>query len=306
MINWKIGETSGSAELDEDGIAHVYLAPMYEDFFFISFRMGSWDEDTSLRENILTRRLVIFGNDSEAELRISDIICPSPDPKHKVFIGWQEYGKDAGDYYSTVDENGVEIQPPYYITIHKTLGQTSYNLYPVFSDARWLNYTTGIAGSGATYVPSQFLITNDTNAGTSIGSMPTSIRNGYSFDGWYVNAVMDEDGEIRNKTQNATVEIILEDMSVENWTYYPAIKITNSAGQFLDSVTGKVFYSRRSEEQAKISRIYMGNSVPTGSDYQKLFEITSDKKLLVYAEMEDLNLIAEWIPDSNTTYKVIV
>ena len=97
-ISWEIGGVHGTGELDKDGTAHVYLAPIYEDYYFISFRLGV--KDSGLGGTIMQRKLVVLGDDGLAVVRIGAVTAPSMDTEHLVFSGWetdaQMQKKDSG------------------------------------------------------------------------------------------------------------------------------------------------------------------------------------------------------------------
>ena len=211
-VAWSIGSASGTATLDEEGTAHVYLVPVYEDFYFVNFHIGHKDSAAGLRNNLLLRRLVVFGQRDSAVIRIGDVEGPSPDPAHQIFAGWEMV--DFSDpshpatihYYQTLDTDGNEITKTigpadsgyaeiasagtgYYITAEKAdHALASLNLYPVFAEARWLYYNLGKSGNGAVYVPAAYKLTHDEGHGTYFESLATTSRAGYNFEGWYANA----------------------------------------------------------------------------------------------------------------------
>lgn len=86
-ITWTISGISGKATLDEEGTAHVYLAPIYEDYYFVNFHLGP--RDTDIWSTIMNRKMVVLGADGIAKVRIGDITAPSTDATRQVFSGWE-------------------------------------------------------------------------------------------------------------------------------------------------------------------------------------------------------------------------
>ena len=280
-VNWSIGATSGTAVIDSEGTAHVYIAPVYEDYHFVNFHMGHKEANAGLRNNLLTRRLVVFGQNSSAVVRIGDVEAPSPDPRHQIFAGWETV--DFTDpstpqtviYYETLDidgneknilQDGTTTTPQadgYGFKIKLTKSDStpsSLDLYPVFAEARWVNFNTGRSGNGASYVGSLYRLTNDENKGTAFTSFSTSTRPGYLFAGWYLSPT---DGTVNTADQ-----------------------LTDETGAFVASAKGKTYYG----SDTTIS------TDPTAGE--KLFEITSDGRLLVYKALDSLTVYANWVPDT--------
>lgn len=315
-IIWTVGESSGTAKLDKNGTAHVYLVPMYSDFYFVNFHMGNKEADPGLRNNLLTRRLVVFGTSEKTTIRIGDIQCPSPDPAHQIFAGWETVDIDSNKvitshtFYETLDRSGKEIDKTlddtdtalgvvdvtsdypartgFYITIAKegTGENKSIDLYPVFAEARWVNFALGTSGNGAKYVPSIYNLTNDVEGnGTAFTDFPTTERVGYDFGGWYVNAAM-PGNDILNL--DGPYELAVPGGSSVNYT--KAIQLTGSDGKFVNDVKGKVFWQQNSTPES----LTCGDSLPTGKE--KLFEITSDGKLYTYKALDSIIASAKWNP----------
>ena len=88
-VTWTLGDNSDSGTMDEEGTIHVYLAPIYEDFYFVNFRMGPKEDTSGLVNKLLDRKLVVFGSGDSKEIRIGDIECSNTDPQHKIFVGWE-------------------------------------------------------------------------------------------------------------------------------------------------------------------------------------------------------------------------
>ncbi|MBQ4185949.1 MAG: InlB B-repeat-containing protein, partial [Clostridiales bacterium] len=278
-VTWTIGQTTGTAVLDAEGTAHVYIAPVYEDYYFVNFHMGDKKADEGLRNNLLTRRLVVFGQNNSAVVRIGDVQGPSPDPKHEIFAGWETVDFSVPSdpqtvlYYETLDNGGEErnilhngsteeagaANTGYRITVNKS-GSTlsALDLYPVFAEARWIYYNTGRSGNGAKYVGAEYRLTNDEGKGTYLDKFPTTSRPGYVFGGWYLSQDSDLNGT--------------------------GTQITDATGAFVNAVKGQIFYDV--------------------DGTTKLYEITSDGRLYFYKSIDELTVYAKWTP-ATVNYTVI-
>ena len=317
-IEWTLGNVSGKGVLDEDGTVDVYLAPLFQDFYFVNFRMGARNADLS--NNLLTRKLIVFGEQSSATVRIGDVECPSADPQHKIFVGWETVNDNGGNlerdiYFNTIDYDGNEIIKTvdasgneiasvgngYYITVSKTASEfDEVNLYPVFAEARWLYFSRGAAGNGSSYVGAAYRVTNDENVGTYFdndffngtngNASHLSRRPGYSLEGWYAFAVTDSEGNITNLTTPADVSINYIDSTgvtqttTINTTAVKIVDVDNSGSE----PVGNISYNGA----------YTVNGV-------KLFEVQGGK-MYVYRAMDDLTLYANWVKDTKTSIRVIV
>ena len=188
--SWRMDGVSHKVtdEADEDGCIHVYLAPLYDDYFFVNFHLGA--KGTTIDSNLMTRKLIVLGSDSRAEVTIGNIQAPSSDAKHLVFAGWETL---------TEDENGDPVTDTYYNSETMIVtGET--DLYPVFAEARWIYFNTGKSGNGATYVGAEYLLTSDEDETGSyfLTELPVSRRNGFRFDGWFTDEdvqITDADGK---------------------------------------------------------------------------------------------------------------
>ncbi|MCR5664856.1 MAG: hypothetical protein K6G17_08320 [Oscillospiraceae bacterium] len=251
-VNWSIDGVEGTAELDEEGTAHVFLAPMYEDYYFISYHLGPKEDTAGLAESLLVRHLVVLGNDEQVTARIGGVTGIAPDAKHQVFSGWETVNA-AGQTlttkheYRTVDVEGNErnfttgVSPSYGETANAA-GTTGYyavfrkadfsedrdiDLYPVFAESRWLYFNTGKSGNGATYVAAAYRVTNEAGTGTYFDSSFFSAdrnktrRIGFEFTGWYVDVNQDANGEISNKDSVKPVTIRIVDNSAVGQTVDP-------------------------------------------------------------------------------------
>ena len=304
-VNWTLGEASGTGTIDADGSVHVYLAPLFQDFYFVNFRMGV--RNSTLANNLLSRKLVVFGENDSAVVRIGDMVCPSSDPQHQIFVGWETVTGEAGSlerdvYYQTVDLDGNEINNSssgtgYYVTVTKASSEvTQLDLYPVFAEARWMHFNTGLSGNGATYVASAYRVTHDENVesyfdsdffkgeGGNVSHMST--RPGYTLEGWYIFAKTDENGNITNLTesQDVTVEYIDETGRERSVTVTTkAIKLVNAGADPTAASYGTFAYTGAY------------NLYPVGGNSVKLFEVTNDGKMYVYIALDDITLYANWV-----------
>ena len=167
---------------DDTADSTVYLAPVYTDYYFISFHEREEGAPTG-SENILTRRFIAFGNSNTTTVKISDVRAPSYDVHEIVFYGWSYDGQN----YITVNSDGTENET--YITVNKSDSDGGeIDIYPVFEKARWINFDVNDDGDGtAEPVRSQFVIVGQN--GGEVTRLTPSTRNGYSFLGWYTNAV---------------------------------------------------------------------------------------------------------------------
>ena len=325
-LKWTINDVTNSGNLDEEGIIHVYLAPIYEDYYFVNFRMGALDDTSQggagLRNSLLTRRLVVFGKATSVSVRIGDIACPSTDPTHKVFVGWQtEEMHSHNQYYQTMDDSGHEINSTgsstgYYITLNENdfIG-TSYDLYPLFVEARWLSFNTGKSGNGASYVGSSYRLTNDEGLGTTFNNRffndNKSVRKGYTLEGWYAFVNQDTDGNITNLSspQDVVVRYLDADGNVQSVTFnMQAIKLVKNVNDSYSLVAPT--------DNADIAHTTVGSTTYTlyadggafflqiGSDSHKLFAVESSG-LMFYKTVDDLTLYANWTPVV-VEYKVLV
>ena len=273
-ITWSIDGVSDTitdtSMIDADGCAHVYLAPIYENYHFVNFHLGSYGETTAT--NIMARKLAVFGNDSTTSVRIGDITAPSTDPVHQIFVGW-EYDINAHNdnpaqfvTVSTIDMSGNEIVQPGKDGTYLDVTADDVDLYPVFVQARWINFSLGASGNGALYVGPQFMYTSDYDDYPLEGKLPVPTRNGYDFDGWYLSEDADKNGT--------------------------GVKIAEADGSIVNGVSGAEF-------------IYPDGS--SLSDGTTEFRITADGKLYVYEALNELTLYAKWkIHHDDITYKVII
>ncbi len=296
-ITWTIQDASGEAELDEEGTAHVYLAPVYEDYYFVNFHLGTKD-DESLSSSLIARELVVLGNDDEVTVRIGNREAPSTSATRYVFAGWESIDESGATavYYNTVDSEGeernytketdgteTESDGGYYAVFEEgDFTERTVSLYPVYDEARWIYFNTGISGNGASYVAARYRITNDDENGTYYETFPVSTRSGYEFVGWYADAVLDSSGNITNLTTAADVTVTYIDSAGETQSVTQsrtATKIVNSDGSLnTDIVDSNGTYT---------------NSVTVDGTVYTRFTI-EDGKFYVYKGLEQLTLYADW------------
>ena len=175
---------SETAAVDsEDYSAHIYVAPIYEDYCFVNFHEVA--HAVSANGSLLTRKLVILGSDRTERVTVSDVVAPCTDAIRRIFRGWSYDAGGSWIYIQTVDNHNDII--PKSIDVTRTI-----DLYPYFQEGRWIYYNVGDSGNGATYVPAQFELTqfNEESGESSIGGtltkLPVTSRVGYDFGGWLV------------------------------------------------------------------------------------------------------------------------
>ena len=297
-VHWSLNGVSGEGTVDKDGSLHVFLAPVYDKYNFINFMLYARDAGVTGASNLMTRKLIAKGSSEDIDIRISDIRSSSTDAVHLVFIGW-EYNAGTEEnpewvQIPTVDYTGAEMKDPgrdgVYFTSSTMAEGESIDLYPIFVEARWVDFVSGVSGSGATFVGSRFLeswgrngvvpegMTPDPDVNVFDPSIPVSQRQGYIFEGWYAFASTDPNtGEITNLTEPKDVPVsyiddnLQERLATINTT---AIRITNGNGQI--DYNGKYTLD-----------------VDSGYD---LFE-GSGTSLKFYDALDRLTLYANWIPD---------
>ncbi len=190
-LKWTVGNASGTCtgtDIDSEGCAHVYLAPIYSNYYFVNFHLG--EKDTSIGDTLLSRKLIVLGSSNQTEVKVSDVQSPSNDPVHVVFIGWDRYNGSTPELIRTINSNGEEIIQPGKDGTYITAGAATIDLYPHFVQARYINFNIGPSGNGALFVKPQLIYTSDDAEGDeyAVTSLSTTSRNGFSFGGWYTEA----------------------------------------------------------------------------------------------------------------------
>ena len=285
-LKWTVDGVSQTVteNIDADGCAHVYVAPIYNNYYFVNFHLGERGEPTA--ETIMARKLIVLGNSQQTEIRIGDIKAPSNDPVHVIFIGWEHNTGTAQDpvwtIERTIDTTNNEIVQPGKDGTYLTVGPKTVDLYPHFVQARWINFNYGSSGNGSVYQAPQFMYTSDDAVADefAIDSVDTTVRSGYTFGGWYVNAHM-VDSEILN-------------LNGPESTYSQAIQITDPSGNIVTGTTITGYANALGE------LVY----TPTAG-YEKAFEVKGGK-LYVYAALNELTVYANWVSIENKTYQVVI
>ncbi len=248
-VLWTLKVVSGAGAVEAEGNVHVFLAPLFENYNFVNFMLHPKGGDGT----VMTRKLIAKGSSENVEVKISDIRSTSTDPVHLIFTGWEynagtELNPDWQEI-QTVDYTGAEIKASgrdgTYLTVDLS-DTTSIDLYPVFIEARWVDFFSGVSGGGASYVASRFRESwgtpenppagmTENNERNVFTTLDTSARTGYDFEGWYAFAKTDEHtGEITNLSTPADVEISYITGSNDNYATHTvtvnttAIRISNS------------------------------------------------------------------------------
>ena len=305
-ISWTMNGVTKSGTVDSDGIVHVFLAPVYEKYNFVNFMLRPRDDSGSstLASNLMTRKLIAKGSSQSVEVKISDIRSNSTDPIHLVFTGW-EYDRNAGTgqpedwvQVKTVDYTGAEMKDAGRDGVYCSFDvgdTTSIDLYPIFVEARWVDFVSGPSRSGATYVASRYLkswgaampagtseVRNDT-VFVSEGSEPAlnlSTRKGFTFDGWYALAVTNDEGEITNLNTSTAIDVSYVDINDNR-----KVKTANTALQAV----------RITDEHGNI--VFDGEyRLDIGGGQSVLLFSAENGKLKLYDELDKLTLYANWVP----------
>ena len=296
-VHWSLGGVSGAGKVDADGSVHVFLAPVFENYNFINFMLYARDVGMTGASSLMTRKLIALGSSTSVEVKISDIRSTSKDPVHLLFIGW-EYNAGTVEnpdwrQFQTVDYSGAELKEEgkdgVYLAVDIADTQ-SLDLYPIFVQARWVDFVSGVSGSGATYVPSTFRESWGTPGNPPAGmtddpernvftSLPVPVREGYDFDGWYAFARMDSStGDLTNLGSGNEKDITIKYLDT-NYIVHPvtvntsAVKITDGEGHITYNDTYTVD----------------GNALFKGED----------GTLRTYNALDRLTLYASWVPASS-------
>ncbi len=315
-ISWSLYGVSGSGTADSDGNVHVFLAPLFENYHFVNYMLRPRGESSN---NLMTRKLIALGSTTSADVKISDIRSNSTDPVHVVFLGW-EYEAEPNVWVSkqTIDYTGEVKNDPGKEGVYMTLdftGRESIDLYPVFVQARWVDFFSGVSGSGASYVSSRFLrswgysgseheLSKESSADneTYFTSLTKSQRDGYTFDGWYAFAKTDANtGEIINLDDEADVKVTYLTLSGEQLitntvtVSTKAVKIANGDGTI---VTTPGMWGVQDNGNGR-------GTLTTDGSGNVLFKIVYEEdenhqfkyRLKLYDPLDRLNLCANWAPD---------
>ena len=308
--NWTLNGVKGSGTLDEDGNVHVFLAPIFENYHFINFMLRPKEETSN---NLMTRKLIALGQHATtANVKISDVRSNSTDPVHLVFIGW-EYDANAGTGLSadwqlcqTVDYSGAPLNENGVFVSLDFSNRTTVDFYPLFVQARWVDYFAGVSGSGATYVASKFLrswgkhespydLSGFGEGESYFTSLSTSSRTGYDLDGWYAFANTDpKTGKITNLSTPQEVSVNYLDDSLNVHTVKvitEAVRITNGDGSIVNN-TGVWGVTDNGDGTGSLTIDGTGNI---------LFEIEDNNgyRLKFYDTLDRLKLCANWLPSGS-------
>ena len=225
-------ETPISVAEDQD----VYLAPLYTSYRFVSFRDVSVDEGGT--GDVVTRKVIALGENDKVSVKISDVKADHTNPS-KIFYGWHYVDKDGTVHvYKTRYSTGEEQIRFIEVSRNDVPEGGSLDLYPIFRDAAWVNFASGLDDWGASALEAQFSYLDPSthtpddapqNAEDHIWLtyFPTPTRDGYYFDGWYTGRV--ENGEIIYDTQ---VTDVLEDFAAPGSTC--SVRFTSGASIVLD------------------------------------------------------------------------
>lgn len=315
VVSWSLNGVSGTGTPDKDGTLHVFLAPVFDKYNFVNFMLyakntaGISEMD---RHNLMARKLIVMGSVGYAEVKVSDIHATSRDPVHLIFMGW-EYEDDSSPtgwtQILTIDSSGHELSDPgkdgVYLTILDDPNAGSIDLYPIFVEARWVDFNVGPSGCGASYVASEYLESwgpampegsvEDVHSLNCFTSLNKTVRKGYDFDGWYAFANVDRNGNITNLTTPEEVTISFVDVNDKyslktvkvNTT---AIQVGNAEANGEDTVTicncGTIGITETGGGRGILN---------TDGSGQKLFSCVGGK-LKFYDALDRLTLTAKWAP----------
>ncbi|MBO4927633.1 MAG: InlB B-repeat-containing protein [Clostridiales bacterium] len=314
-IHWSLNGLSGTGSVDADGNVHVFLAPVYEKYNFINFMLYPRNANSSGASNLMTRKMVALGSSTSVDVKVSDVRSTSTDPVHLVFTGW-EYNAGTEDnpnwiQVRTVEYDGSERKDPgkdgTYITVDLA-DTTSVDLYPIFVEARWVDFFSGISGSGAKYVASRFLEswgtatpanTQEESNKNIFTTLNTTTRAGYSFEGWYAFAVIDPNtGEILNLNTPMDVQVTYIDVNNKFQTH--TVTVHTTALKISDE-NGNISF------QGDCCLVDNGNGTyGIGSSGTPLLfgEGNTSNSLRLYDAVDRLTLYANWVP-SNTEITIV-
>ena len=309
-VNWSMKGISGSGAVDSDGNVHVLLAPLYDNYSKVNFMLHPKEQDST----IMHSKLVVHGSSSESDVKISDIRASSPDPIHLIFKGWEYNAGTEADpdwqEHQTVEYNGAEMHDPGKDGVYLTVGadQEKVDLYPVFIEARWVDFFVGDTESGAAYVASQFRESWGTPENPPVGmtenperttfdEFDVSERPGYIFRGWYAFAKIDpETGAITNKDTAEEVEVsyLAENREVKTVTVSTkAVRLTNDDGSVNCSET--LYLTDHGDGTG---------SLGTSGDIPLFGAGSSESCLKLYDGLDRLQLSADWEP-SDTMITIV-
>lgn len=308
-------EANNHIVLDKYGVVHVYLAPIYEDYYFVNFHLGAketakdenseWDH-AGTWSNLLTRRLVVLGSNGKADVRIA-LTAPPTDAKRHVFSGWEtttvfpkteiidgesvviNYPLDRVNLYSTVDPvTGQELNSPghddgYYITVGRDA--TIAGCDEVFGSGKVLDLYPVFAEARWIY----FDIGQNGNGATYVGAeyLLTSdgIEGQYYLSGLPGSVKNDEAGYVAVK-RNGYI--------FEGW-YYGAVR--DGEGN-ISNLGQAVKIADADGSLIDVGEIKNGNN-------ETVFKIEGGR-LFLYKALDELMLYANWEPVEDTVVQINV
>ncbi|MBR4204504.1 MAG: InlB B-repeat-containing protein [Clostridia bacterium] len=313
VVIWDLDGLSGTGEPDEDGCVHVFLAPLFDKYHFINFMLQPYDPSAPANNKLMARKMVALGSAETTEVKISDVASYSQDPTHLIFIGWEYYDRteERWQQYLTLDYSGAPItsegRDGVYVSL-STADEVNMDLYPVFVEARWVDFVSGASGSGATYVPSRFLESwgpptpanmEDEPGTTVFASLDMPTRTGYDFGGWYAFAVTDPNtGEILNLTEPADFTFTYID--IDDGHTVKTVTVQTAAVKIAQKNAGGVeilncgLCSVEASAPDPDTGICAGTLHWNGDAGQQLFR-ASDGKLRLYDALDRLKLSANWL-----------
>lgn len=308
-LTWTMNGQTYTQYADQEGCAHVYLAPLYANFNYVNF----YDFD----RNLISRKLLVLDSNGFSSMLVSDMEATSPIETNHYFMGWSSEPYQSGNANPQTAANTIPLyKDGYKQTVYITLyGGTNYsatellkiyyddhsyslaselldehlkfnynthdthgdvNFYAEYENAHWLRFIAGESGWGALYVPADYLV--GTAAATSLR---TTTRTGYQFGGWYTGY---QDG-------NGTI-----------WYYE---KVTDGSGSVLTTGGDKTLIAYDEDPDSDPSNNitvtnYQGDT--SSIDYTSTGTVSSTGLQMT----ADSYLYAKWDSNDTATYKVII
>lgn len=337
-----VSHTVSSSEVDEYGVVHVYLAPIYEDYYFVNFHLGAkesakdefgnWDS-TGLWSNLLTRRLIVLGDDGIEEVHIG-LSAPPMDAKRQVFAGWEtvtthdedaeiddplnpgntqtltiHYPLDRVNLYETVDPiTGVENNSAghtdgYYITIKRN-DQITSSAYEVMGDNKSIDLYPVFAEARWIY----FNIGKSGNGATYVGAKYLLTSDNIVSENFTLSSLPGKNAN--NVTGDSAVK--RNGYEFNGW-YYGAVRdadgnIANLNGSY--TYTDPETHESVTVPQAILVADENGNLVNgvgevKNDENETIFKIQGGK-LYVYKALDELTLYADWEEIEDATIQINV
>lgn len=303
-LKWSTPNVSQTvtSDIDDDGCAHVYLAPIYSNYHFVNFHLAPHGDPSGNASYISTRKLIVLGNSETTDGRVGDIVSEFKDATFYRFVGWRYYDTDEANWKFIQTVNDDETEP------NNVAGKTgayltatakNYDLYPEYIEVRWVTFNRGAAHNGSDYLMPLSIRTSDHEEEKypvdKFYGKDEAIRVGYDFKGWYLNACLGDGNEILNIDNSYDYQVKDKDGNVTETIHYTkAIQLTDENGNFVNDVKGKKFYS------------VTGSTDSSLNGGKPMFEVTSDGKFYVYTGLNQrLSVGARWEPKVGT-YRVVI